>query len=581
MLKYRKIDGRESDPAPIRWLPYILFLAITAVLAIPLLKNIGYWGIRDWDLFTTLHAAAVRSIVEFGQFPFWNPYIGGGNILFAHPEVPVLNPLFGLLLIFGPLIGLKIQVVIVYFIGLTGFYKLSRQEGIGFWGALMAAIVFMLSSYLTLHFAVGHIPFHSFAVFPWLLFFYRKSLTHPLHILSAGAVVGFIILGSGAAVPLLFSLFFLFLFSLFDCAQGRGLRPPLYAILAGICGILFGAIKFFPMFDYLNRHPWIPDGTVQITSWSALPKMFFSFQQSPFAQHATEVWGWHEYGAFIGPMAAFLALVAVVTRFRQVWPYVVLICFSLVLVLGSFWPPFSPWDLLHKLPGFESIRVPSRFALLALICVALLAGRGVDALQSLFAYRRMTLGILLCGTVLVTHLIVCLPILNKAFVRPPAKLRINADFKQIEGDPNQMYSAFLANRGTLRAAWLSAYRPGRGILGQDNRASEWYSENKAVTVIGREFSPNRLAFDLQTVTGGTLTISQGFDQGWRRTDGGEIKPVSDLVSFFVHPTDQRIMLEYFPDYFIAGAVVTKLSILSAIFGPVIYRRRRSSKIPRR
>ena len=556
-----------------RWLPYAVFLAVVGILAYPILKNLANWGIRDWDLFTTLHAAAVSAITDYGQFPFWNPYIGGGNILFAHPEVPVLNPMFGLLLLFGPLIGLKLQVLLVYFLGMTGFYKLARKLGISFYGSFIPPLVYMLSSYLTLHFAAGHIPFHYFSALPWLVFFYKKSVERPIHILSAGGVIAFVILGSGAAVPLLFSLFFLFIISLFDINRTTRFKPPLYAVGAGICGVLFAAVKFFPMYDYLTRFPWIPEGTVQTTPMAILPKMFFAINQSPFADHIQgHVWGWHEYGAFIGPLVVILAGLALVFRFKKDWPYLVLTAISLILVLGSFLPPWSPWDMLHKLPGFESIRVPSRFSLLAIFAIAILAGRGVDIVLSLFKFRKGALTTVVFAAVLGTHLYICMPILGETFTRKPENTAFNADFRQSVGDPNHMYSAFLANRGTIRAAWLSAYRPGRGILDYNNQVSEWYSDANAVEVIKRDFSPNRISFELMPGRGGILVISQGYDTGWRRADGGEISPFQDLVSFGVAPDDKHVEIYYYPEYFNLGLLVSVISILAALAGPVLYRR---------
>jgi len=556
-----------------RWLPYAVFLGVVAVLAIPILKTLPNWGIRDWDLFTALHAAAVGSIIDYGQFPFWNPYIGGGNILFAHPEVPVLNPLFLLLLIFGPLIGLKLQVLIIYYIGLVGCFKLSRQLGIGYYASFLPPLVYMLSSYLTLHIAAGHIPFHYFAVFPWLVFFYKKSLDKPIHILSAGGAVAFMLLGSGAAVPLLFSLFFLFLISLLDINRDLLFRPPLFAIGAGVCGVLFGAVKFFPMFDYLTRYPWIPEGTVETTPIWILPKMFFAVNQSPFAEHIEgHIWGWHEYGAFIGPLVIILAVTGLIMGFKRCWPYLVLIFVSLVLVFGSFWPPWSPWDLLHRLPGFESIRVPSRFSFLAVFAVAILSGHGLDRLIAIFKFRKAVLAGVIFAAVLGTHLFICLPILDVTFTRTPEKPTRHEEFRQIAGDPNRMYTGYLSNRGTIRAAWLSAYRHGRGIMDNQNRVSEWYSKDYAVEVLDRDFSPNRIGFDVRSPGGGLLVISQGYDTGWRRTDGGEVLSFQDLVSVMIDPGQDRIEIYYYPHYFNLGLLVSIVSVLAALFGPVLYRR---------
>jgi hypothetical protein len=569
------VNKNKTDLPFWRWLPYVVFLGITVILAFPLLKNFSYWGIRDWDLFTTLHAAAAGAITDYGQFPFWNPYIGGGNILFAHPEVPVLNPLFLLLLALGPLAGLKIQVLVVYFLGMTGFYKLARHLGISAYAAFMPPIVYMLSSFLTLHFAAGHIPFHYFTVFPWLVLFYKKSLDKPIHILSAGAAVAFITLGSGAAVPLLFSLFFLFLISLLDMGRERSIRPPVYAIGAGICGLLFAAIKFFPMYDYLSQYPWIPEGTVQDTPLWVLPKMFFSFNQSVFADHIQGyVWGWHEYGAFIGPLAMLLILCGLIMRFRKTWPYLVLTVVSLIIALGSFAPPWSPWDLLHRLPGFESIRVPSRMILLAVFSFAVLAGYGVDAIREKIGGRRDIFAIGAAAVVLAIHLVVCLPILGETFTRAPEQTVRHDDFKQAAGDPNRMYAGYLSNRGTIRAAWLSAYRPGRGIIDYNNQVSEWYSENDMVYVRQRTFTPNRITFDLYTEQGGRLVVSQGYDTGWRRSDGKDVQEFADLVAIDVRPGTKSVEIYYYPRYFTFGLIVSVLSILGATGGAIMYTRLR-------
>lgn len=565
-------DERRGEGAIPTWLPYLLFAGLSLLLAVPLLRHPSYWGIRDWDLFTTLHAAAVRSIVDYGQFPFWNPYIGGGNILFAHPEVPVLNPLFGLLLLFGPLLGLKIQIVVVAFIGLVGFYRLARHLHLDPAAACFPPVVFMLGSYLILHFAAGHIPFHYFAVLPWLVLFYKKSLEKPIHILSAGGAVAFMILGSGAAVPLLFSMFTLFLLSLFDVDRVRTYRPPLYVVLAGLCGAAFAAVKFLPMADYLLRNPWVPTELSQDTPIHILPYMFFSFDQSIFSTYMRgDAWGWHEYGAFVGPVTAALVVLAVVKRFRDTWPYLVLTVFSLLLVLGAFVPVVSPWNLLHQLPVFSSLRVPSRMVVIALFSLAVMAGYGVDWLLSAMKRRKLLLAALLFVAVAGINLFVCLPILGQAFPRVPETRPYNADFRQTEGDPNKLYGAFLANRGTIRAAWLSAYRPGRGILGAGDVNQEWYSEGNAVKVLARTFTPNRISFDLTSPAGGSLVVSQGYDTGWHRADGGEIRPSYDLISFIVPPGETRVELYYRPAYFTAGVIVSILSIAAALF--VAIRRR--------
>ncbi len=563
-IKRRYYEDFERHPGGPRWLPAVVFISITAIMAVPWLRNLHDWGIRDWDLFTTLQAAVVTSIRDYSQFPFWNPYIGGGNILFAHPEVALIHPFTILLLVFGTLVGLKLQVIAAYLIGFWGMHRLSRMLGISYWGALVPPAAYMLSSYMALHFAAGHISFHYFCAFPWLVYFYKLSLEKPVHILSAGLVLTFMILGSGAGIPLIFSLLFLFLFSLMDIGEDYGIMPPLKAIAAGICGLLFGAIKFAPMLDYFLRHPWQPPMEAESIPLWVLPHAFFNFNQDNFANHfASGTWGWHEYGAFIGPFTVILAGIGLVVRIRLAWKYIILIGISIMLMMGSF-APWSPWNLLTQAPFFDTMRVPSRFSLLAVFCIALLAGWGIDSLMVFLKHQRRILAAVLFAGVVITHCAVCWPILGSTFTNPPEPTVPPGAFKQIYGDPDRMYAAFLENTGTIQAAWISAYRPGRGILSPGGRVAQWYSQDEAVDVQSYDFSPNRLVLRTISETGGALVISMGYDAGWRQADGGRLYPTAELITVDVPRGASRVELFYLPDYFILGASISAVSLIAAL-----------------
>ncbi|UCD17286.1 MAG: hypothetical protein JSV44_12685, partial [Candidatus Zixiibacteriota bacterium] len=92
------------------------------IFTLPFLLRWDYIGVGDWELFTTMAAVPVKTVLHFHQFPFWNPYIGGGNVLFVHPEVGIFSPFFAMLMIFGPVGGLKVQVLLSYFLGFWGTY---------------------------------------------------------------------------------------------------------------------------------------------------------------------------------------------------------------------------------------------------------------------------------------------------------------------------------------------------------------------------------------------------------------------------------------------------------------------------
>ena len=46
----------------------------------------------DWHKEFQMTSANWISITKYHEFPFWNPYIRGGNFLFAHPESNVFSP---------------------------------------------------------------------------------------------------------------------------------------------------------------------------------------------------------------------------------------------------------------------------------------------------------------------------------------------------------------------------------------------------------------------------------------------------------------------------------------------------------
>ncbi len=605
------------------WLPYLLFGLLTAVIGYFLLRDSGNWGWYDWDLFTAFNGSALKSISEYGQFPFWNPYFACGGILFAHPEASVLNPLFFLSLVAGPLIGLKLQILVIYYLGFIGCYKLARHLNISFYGALIVPVIFMLSSFFALQIASGHIWSHYFCALPWLFLFYRKSLDNPVHVFSASAIVAFLILGSGAAVPLLLSMFFLFLYSLFDMDANHRARPPLFVIAISLVGVLFAAVKFLPMADYLIRNPWHPATTIQETPFSILPTMFFGFDQAitsdflkTFAANDMVVWGWHEYGAFIGPVALFLAVIGIGFRFKSQYRWLALSVVAVLLLLGSFAGSFSPWNWLHHLPGFESMRVPSRFSLWVVFSVSILAGYGIDILLMMLKYRRASLTIIIWVALVATHLYVCVPIFSDTFIRPPKTPPTHYSFKQSVGgsyntrlneetEQDLLYFSLLSNRGGMNAAWLSAYpdmsknQAGDFFRTLKPKAESWYDQNESpklsnrdysrerlvfepwyvvegeAQIIKGDFSPNRISLKILAKSESKIIITQMYDPGWKISshDNMIVEPTHDLVSFEVEPGIRTVELYYRPPHFWIGLLITIVSILGALTAVIFLKRR--------
>ena len=124
----------------------LLFLFVSVLYTLPLFTHFSSLGILDWDIWLFYNEAARKSIMGFHQTPLWNPYYCGGNILLSHPESQIFSPTFLFVLLFGTLSGIKIAILVHFFIGLLGMYFLARYFKVSMIAAIAAALTYMLSA---------------------------------------------------------------------------------------------------------------------------------------------------------------------------------------------------------------------------------------------------------------------------------------------------------------------------------------------------------------------------------------------------------------------------------------------------
>ena len=69
----------------------VLFFAVVALIfTLPIFLAFDYWGLFDWDQHLFYHAVPRATILNYGQFPLWNPYYCGGTVLLANPQSRLL-----------------------------------------------------------------------------------------------------------------------------------------------------------------------------------------------------------------------------------------------------------------------------------------------------------------------------------------------------------------------------------------------------------------------------------------------------------------------------------------------------------
>ncbi len=129
------------------------------------------------------------------------------------------------------------------------------------------------------------------------------------------------------------------------------------------------------------RRGYLADVLPGVESFLASPSRFHTFLTQRFIGHFDK-----EAEAFLFPgfLVLILAAIAITSwparrRLRENYT-----AFYLLLAIGSLmmyasWP-FEVWRYVYWLPGFNFIRVPSRFVLLLMLALGVLAGMGVDRL---------------------------------------------------------------------------------------------------------------------------------------------------------------------------------------------------------
>jgi len=568
--------------------PVFIFSILSIIYAIPIFKNIENWGQMDWDQYTFWHAVPREVIFRYLQLPLWNPYTNGGNVLLAHTHSPFLSPFYISVLIFGPALGLKIEIVLHLFLGMLGMFFLSKHLGLGKFSSYMPPFVYMLSSIYTLHLAEGHVEWLTMAFLPWVFFCFLKSLKQIKFFFGGTLFLSLAILGGSVNVSNIIILLF-FVFSVFTMLRQRSIIPLKSFACICIGTFLLCSVKLIPMLEFLKENPRRIESN-EVTEASVLASILLSRDQAALYQNTKWTgpeqrirfrgrdfeYGWHEYGAYVGIVPLILAAAGILSNSRQHWPLLLTGIVSLWLSLGggAF---YNLWGLSHKLPVYKSLHVPSRFILGFIFILSIFSGFGLLRLEGKGCKKNLQLLICaLVGAVFFDLFLVNRPLLKNMFAIKPVKVERYREFRQRYRDFNifagfsrsSMYPGMLSNSGIINGYEVINVEKGN-VLSLDDpeyRGEVYLAQNKGSVAIDF-FSPNKITVKVSVNDLDTLVLNQNHYKGWRaKTDCGEkeIKPFNGLVAVPVNPEDKKVIFYYLPFSFIIGSLTTSLTIIIGI-----------------
>jgi hypothetical protein len=301
-----------------------------------------------------------------------------------------------------------------------------------------------------------------------------------------------------------------------------------------------------------------------------LVKIFLFRRTSNWVDQETEAdltyrW-WGEYGCYIGPVLALLIVMAIVLRYRTYKRWIwLMVGFGLIMVGNHF--SFMPWGILKQLPVYKALRVPTRYGLLVMLCIAVVAAYMLeDLIHWLKARNRKRLARKLA--VILTVLIAAdlwsygIHILSKMKHEQVEPVPVRKTFRQEPGNRKYMEQYVRANTGTVdcyEADWITPSEH----LGFNLTSEAWPIRRRHATVTQRSWSPNRIELEVNAANATTIIYNMNNDKWWR-TSVGDIVTHKGLLGIRVPAGTHSIVLSYEPFPFYIGAMVSAVSLLTVI-----------------
>lgn len=361
---------------------------------------------RDVFSYSYPHARFIQEICRLGQLPYWNPYLNFGEPVLANPNFLFFYPTTLLLIALPINLAYTLHFVLHFVLGAVGTYLLARRWSQSPAAAFFASFVFAFSGpVLSLGSLYNHVA--AAAWIPWVLLLTDRAcetrarrdwmlLTFVLSLQFLAAEPFTLIATFGMAIA----------YGLFLCGNThRPLHPANGRLLAsfivvGCLMLALCAVQFLPALDLLGHSRRGTQGFPfsETTAWSlhplslielVVPRFFGSSLEG--ATLWTVVLGCRNMpyypSLFVGFVPLFFALTGWALGCDKRRTFAAgMVVVLLALSFGRFTPVF--WLVYKVFPPLALVRFPVKLLVPALLCVALLAGGGIDALRSVGSNTR-------------------------------------------------------------------------------------------------------------------------------------------------------------------------------------------------
>jgi hypothetical protein len=336
------------------------------------------------DAPSQFHPALRATRAALPHVPLWDPYILSGRSFLGDPQSAVFSPFSVPAYVLPFWRSLAVIAALKLFIAAFGAFLLGRAFGMRLAGALLAGLVFGFSLWSVTWVAWPHGGV--WALLPWLCLLSELCLRRPGPLPASGlaAVVGLTILcGHPASSYQVLAVVVVFWLArtLLSARLRERIGPRLLVYGAALAvGVALAAVVLLPFLELLSHSS---DATARAETSDLLDQpsryLLGLFLHDYWGHSATSLQfgtGLEERAYYVGVLPLLLAAVALVARPGR-GRIAVAAVGALALGVSTGLPPLHA--IVVALPGFGATN-NGRFAVVTILCLAVLAGWGLDEL---------------------------------------------------------------------------------------------------------------------------------------------------------------------------------------------------------
>ena len=360
---------------------------------LPAARGLVFLAPDDGVIFNVPLRVAAANILRAGSPPLWNPYLFSGMPLHASAQGGLLFPLNWFYFLFDARAATNLMALSAYMLAALGAYLFARRGGASVAGSILTGVVYQSCGFMVAQ--LGHINVvQTAALLPWLLwaadgYGARGGRGYGLAVACVVMLQGFTGHQQTLAYSLLVAAAYAFVMSRASAGAARRFYLQTLALMAA--GVLLAAAQILPTYELMRNSLRSAASYDFFTSFSLPPRFLLTFFapyvagggdgrlfRAPYA--GPPFYG--EFIAYAGLGALMLAALAALlkpdarTKFWAAAAFV-----ALALALGHHWP-FGLYKVVYYVPGLNLFRVPARHVMEVDLALAVLAGRGLTALQS-------------------------------------------------------------------------------------------------------------------------------------------------------------------------------------------------------